>query len=262
MASGFDGKLYVWKNLPDRSGAHPDLVYSMDFGTCDIALWKDTLVLAGDRTVRVWKKLPLEGNLPDLILHERIGGVRLEEIRGVALDDRYFYLADHRAGKVYVWKGIPSADSEPALTLDVEGAWMLSSDGNYLAVSVCFRHMVLIYPVNELKADARPWVIGGHRKDGPPASARFNRVGKALAAGGHLFVAEGFNRVHAWRRIEDACAGQRADAILGQSDFESVRPATGRNKLHTACALSFDGSYLWVGEVKFSERILRFSPTP
>jgi hypothetical protein len=56
----------------------------------------------------------------------------------------------------------------------------------------------------------------------------------------------------------DALEG--ADAILGQPDFDSVRPGTGRNKLHTVSALSFDGSYLWVGEVKFSERLLRFSP--
>jgi len=262
VASGFDGKLYVWKHLPDRSGAHPDLVYSFTPGDCDIALWKDTLALAGGKTVRIWKKLPLDGNLPDVILDKRIGSVQLEDIRGVALDDRYFYLADNRAGKVYVWNGIPSNDSEPVMTLNVEQAWMLSSDGNYLAVSTCFRHMVLVYPVNELRTDAQPRMIGQRARDGRPVSVRFNGVAKALVAGGHLFIAEGFNRVHAWRRIEDACAGQRADAILGQPDFDSVRPGTGRNRLHTVSALSFDGSYLWAGEVKFSERLLRFSPVP
>jgi hypothetical protein len=79
-----------------------------------------------------------------------------------------------------------------------------------------------------------------------------------LASHGHFFVAEGFNRVHAWRKIEDAIGGRRADVILGKDNFEDVQPRIGRNGLHYPSALWFDVSYLWVGEVKFSERLLRF----
>ncbi|MBI4553665.1 MAG: hypothetical protein HY710_15480 [Candidatus Latescibacteria bacterium] len=262
VASDFDRKLYVWKQLPDHSGAHPDLVYTLDFGPWDIAVWQERLVLAGGRTVAVWNTLPLDGHPPDVIFDERIGSVRLEEIRGVALDDRYFYLADHRAGKVYVWKGIPSAESEPVCALNVEQAWRLSSDGHYLTIATAFRHMVVIYPVDDLEFNRRSWVVGMPAGEGRPGPRMFNGVGEAVAAEGHLFVAEGFNRVHVWRRIEDALTGKWADVLLGQRDVESIRPEIGRNRLHTPAALSFDGRYLWVGETKFSERILRFSPMP
>jgi hypothetical protein len=143
----------------------------------------------------------------------------------------------------------------------VEQAWRLSSDGNYLAVATAFRHLALIYRVRELGPDARPAIVGEFSRGGPPLKPQwFNGVATALASHGHFFVAEGFSRVHAWRKIEDALAGQRADVILGKDNFEDVQPRIGRNGLHYPCALWFDGSYLWVGEVKFSERLLRFSP--
>jgi hypothetical protein len=88
----------------------------------------------------------------------------------------------------------------------------------------------------------------------------FNGVPAVTTVNGHLFVADGFNRVHAWRRIEDALAGKWADVVLGENDFDDVKPEIGRNKLFVPAALCFDGSYLWVGETKFSERLLRFSP--
>jgi len=75
-----------------------------------------------------------------------------------------------------------------------------------------------------------------------------------------LFVADtGFDRVLIWNDIADALAGKSADVILGASDFQDTSPQIGADKLFWPCTLAFDGSYLWVGEFKFSERILRFS---
>jgi hypothetical protein len=177
VASDMDRKLYVWKKLPDKSGAHPDLVYSVDCPAWSIALWENNLALAGSTTVYVWKTLNLEGNPPDLIFDDGIGSVRFQDLRGVAMDDRYFYLADSKAAKVYGWKGLPSADSEPAFALDVEQAWRLSSDGNYLAVATAFRHLALIYPVRELGLGARPAVVGEFSRRGPPGKPQwFNGV--------------------------------------------------------------------------------------
>lgn len=172
---------------------------------------------------------------------------------GIATDGTRLLLADTCNNRVLVWTTLPPANVPTDLVLGRK---------NFTGNNSGTGRDQMNWPVNELRGDVRPWVIGGHRTDRPGVSVRFNGVAKALVAGGHLFVAEGFNRVHAWRRIEDACAGQRVGAILGQPDFDSIRPPTGRNRLHTPFALSFDGSYLWVGETKFSEGILRFSPAP
>jgi len=254
VGSDFDRKLYVWKNLPDQSGAHPDLVYALATGPADIALWKENLALAGIDVVYVWKELPVTGKLPDITFIRMIGSVRFGKLVGVAMDDKYFYLADASNNKVYVWNGIPSQNSEPAFVLDVEEPGKLSSDGTYLTVAQNFKHKALVYQVDTLSAAAKPVSIGG--------VGTFNGVPAAGTAGGHFFLVDGgFNRVHIWRNIQDALAGKPADVILG-ANLHRYRYEIGRNTLFAPFSFSFDGSYLWVGEVKFSTRLLRFSPLP
>ncbi|MBI4199405.1 MAG: hypothetical protein HY535_02895 [Chloroflexi bacterium] len=254
VSSDFDRKLYVWKHLPDESGAHPDIVYSFDFGPMDNALLGDTFALAGGQTVLVWNEPPTSGKSPDLVFKDRIGSVQFQQLAGVAMDGTYFYLGDNGAGKVYVWKGVPGPDSEPALVLAVPAASRLSSDGKYLAVATVFEHKALIYPVEGLTAATKPVVIGGPGK--------FNGVPDVAVSHGHLFLVDGgFNRVFIWRNVQDALAGKEADVILGANQHK-YRPELGRNTFFLPYAFSFDGAYLWVAEVKFSNRILRFSPSP
>jgi hypothetical protein len=93
------------------------------------------------------------------------------------------------------------------------------------------------------------------------ASGQFNLPSECLVADGRLFVCNrGFNRVDVWNRVEDALAGRPADALLGASGAQDRTPATTHNKLFMPGSLAWGGGYLWVGEFKFSTRILRFSP--
>jgi hypothetical protein len=48
--------------------------------------------------------------------------------------------------------------------------------------------------------------------------------------------------------------------LLGAKDDSDRSARIGRDKLFWPGALAFDGGYLWVGEFKFSTRILRFRP--
>ncbi|MBI3678922.1 MAG: hypothetical protein HY235_00705 [Acidobacteria bacterium] len=252
VSSDFDRRLYVWKRLPDESGVRPDLVYHLPEPAWQNALWQDTLALAGARTVVVWRNLPLEGQRPDVILRERIGSVQLRELRGVAYDGRFFYLSDFGAGRVYVWEGIPTANSEPKFSLAADRPTRLHSDGTWLLVVRTEGQQIQAYRVDSLSADARPQSIGG--------PGRFNLPEHAIVSSGKLFVADTvFNRVHVWNRMEDAIAGRDADLLLGSPDR---RTQTRQNGLFWPGGLSFDGSYLWVGEFKFSGRLLRYSVQP
>ncbi len=48
MASSFDSKLRVWRNIPDESGADPDLEYFLpSFIAWGAWLYGNTLALAG-----------------------------------------------------------------------------------------------------------------------------------------------------------------------------------------------------------------------
>ncbi len=258
-SSDFERRMYVWKSLPDQSNAYPDFVYDFpEAGAWDNALWGDTLALAGKKTVYLWKKLPLNGELPDVTFTGGIGSVKFEELGGVALDDKYFYLADTE--EVYVWEGIPSPDSEPKFTFSNVGPGRLDSDGQYLAGTVNHNRDIGVWEVGRLSASSKPSIVPVGGSSDPSSSISFNLPGSAMAKDNHLFVADtGFGRVLAWTNLQNALNGKPADVVLGESSLLDVKQEIGRNKLFWPATMAFDGSFLWVGEFKFSGRILRFS---
>lgn len=256
VSSDFDRKLYVYKNLPDESGAHPDFVYSLPDAPWDNELFGDTLALAGKRTVIIWKKLPKNGEKPDLILQNSIGNVSLQELQGVAMDAKYFYLADGgNANKIYVWEGLPAQNSNPKFAISTDKPGRLSSGGKYLAdaaTAVGQDGSIRIYRIDSLSSQSQPVTLGGPGK--------FNLPQGALVSGEHLFVGDtGYNRVLIWKNIEDAISGKAADVTLGAGNFSKKGGIVGRNMFFMPATMAFDGSFLWLGEFKFSERLLRFS---
>jgi len=258
VSSDFHG-LYVWKQLPDQSGAHPDIVYSFK-GTggapWDIALHGNTLAVAGQRAVHIWRTLPLDGQLPDISFTGAIGDVRFSELKGIAIDDRYFYLADAGANAVYVWEGLPTATSAPRFVMPIKSPRRLDSDGTYLAVVTTFDQAVQVYRISELSPGASPAVVGGR--------GRLNLPEGVAVSHGQLFIADTpYSRVLVWRKIEAALAGQwPPDAVIGAPSIDDRHAQIARDRLFWPGAVAFDGSYLWVAEFKFGNRILRFSPSP
>lgn len=262
VSSDFDAKLYVWKNLPDESGSKPDLVYSLPEAPWDNELHGQTLALAGKQSVYIWNSLPTTPKLPDVIINKSAGNTRFGEIKGVAFDDKYFYVADQQAQKIYVWRGMPSTNSDPAFSITVDNPTRISSDGKYLVVTTGSNSggFIKMYDVASLGANAAPIR--------PGVNGRFNLPETASANNGKLIVADtGFNRTLIWNKIEDAATGKPADVSLGkygvdmgQMRQEDARPGIDDNKLFWPGAPFWDGNYLWLGEYKFSERLLRFSP--
>ena len=254
VSSDFDNKLYVYKNLPDQANAHPDYVYP--YGGWDNALYQNTFAEANSRTVYIWKTLPTNDNEPDIVLSDHIGNIQLQEAKGVAIDEKYFYLSDANANKIYVFEGIPTQNSTPKFTLNSDRPLRLSSDGSYLVVANTESSKdignVRVYQVDKLQNDAQPQILKFQ-------SLGTNLPQSAEVSHGSLFVADtGFSRVLVWKKIEDALSGEQPDVVLGQSNLNDTAPAIGKNKTFWPANTAFDGSFLWVGEFKFSERLLRF----
>ena len=268
-SSDFDHRLFVWRNLPDESGAAPDVVYHFCwysnedaarrhhcrdiFGAWDNALHGELFALAGRTRLLIWTELPLEGNLPAYDFKGGVGSVQFEELTGVAMDDTYFYVADKRANLVYVWAGIPDGTHEPVATLPASQPTRLSSDGTWLAANSTMGHGAQLYRVDQIATSGVPSTVGG--------SGTFNLPEGTTVDDGHLFVADtGNSQLLVWRDVADAIAGRSADAILGASGASDILPEISRNQMFWPAATSFDGDYLWVGERKFSGRLIRFSP--
>ncbi len=249
VSSDFDRRLYVWKAVPDESGARPDFVYELPFAPWDGEIHNNRLVLAGKDTVAVWEQVPRNGELPTQILRGRIGTVTPREIRGVAMDDSYFYLGDQDAGRVWVWRGVPQEGEEPLFSLSIRQPARISSDGVHVLVTSSENHTIYVFRVSELGAEALPRVAAG--------SGMFNLPQGAVIREGQVFITDTTgNRVYCWRDVEDLVARRPATAILGTS---GPTPRIGANSFFWPGVPAFDGSYLWVGEFKFSGRMPRFS---
>ena len=66
---------------------------------------------------------------------------------------------------------------------------------------------------------------------------------------------QGKNQVLGWDSIEDAISGKSPQTILGTG-----KGTKDSNAIKMANTIGWDGSHLWIGEFKFSTRVLGFKP--
>ena len=211
-----------------------DYIFHTAFAGTDLTVAGGKLFVAGATAVLGWtSELPSTGAYPDFSLASgSVGTVQFQNLQGVSWDDTWFALSDAGNSQIYVWNGIPDPPRAPDHILatgptGTSTVGSLSSNGTTLA-----------------------------------AVLTFNLPEGVALSGNKLFVADTvFNRVQIWNDFSTAITGSAADVILGQPDnnINDTNPAIGQNTLFWPGFLSFDGSYLWVGEYKFSGRLLRFS---
>lgn len=262
VSSDFDNKLYVWKSIPSQSGTHPDTVYDLDFAPWDNALHNSTFAIAGRQKIQIWtSSLPLDGNPADITFDGQIGTVVFQDIAGVALDDKYLYIADSGAGKVYVWNALPDSTSSPLFSLDISDPGRLSSDGNYLTVVLLSDNKIQIYSVADLSGASSPVTEISEVCSAAGRSSFLNLPQGALVSDNHLFIADtNQSRVFCWESITDAINGSFPEVILGKQDCSNTDPAIGIDSLFWPAGLAFHNDRLWVGEFKFSGRVVGFEP--
>jgi len=264
--SDFDSALYVWKTRPDNSGALPDYIFHTAIPELDLSVAAGKLFVAGRTTVLGWTSgLPSTGAYPDFYLSGGVGAVQFQDLQGVSWDGTWFALSDSGADKIYVWNGIPNPPRNPDHTIatgpaGTSAVGRLSSNGTTLAAVLTQDQKIALYDLTNFNAS--PQYVDGSSVGNPDAPIRFNLPNGVALSGTKLFVADtSFNRVQIWNDFSTATSGSAADVILGQpaNSINDTSPAIGKNTLFWPGAVFFDGSYLWVGEFKFSGRLLRFS---
>jgi len=249
VASDFDRSLSVWNSIPGESMAPPDLFYRrFEEAPWDISVWNDTVLLAGKRGVYGWKEFDGTGALPEIELVDSIGSVEFKELMGVAYNGNYFALSDRSTKLVTIWEGIPVVDSAPLYSFSVpSGPGRLDMDSEWLVIAG--------YPADRtnVKAVRLDQLDQGKLLDIPkwngfPQSASITDIG--------FFITQQSDaKVVGWETIENAIAGESPTKFLGtgkasKSDNEFLMPN----------AVDWDGSHLWIGEFKFSNRLMGFSP--
>jgi len=255
--SGYDGKVYVWRTIPTSNGARYD--YSIDLlrrglFSEDNDLHNGRFVTVGGTSVAIWKTLPDQDQAPDLHFPQGIGPVSFKTLGGVALDERYLYLADSAAGKVYVFDALPDATSTPRFTLDVDWAGRLSSDGTTLAVpSGTPGGKVTLFEIARLGSSAaKLGEIAAAKATAAAGGLRFWPTA-AYLKDGRLYLADAQNNhVYVWNSITAALADVAPDVSLGRVGRHGGSYADG---FMMPAHLLVANGYLWVADFKFSTRL-------
>jgi hypothetical protein len=250
--SSYDKTLYVWKQRPDQSAAAPDFIYHFGEQPQDIAVSGDRVVVAGlMHNIFVWDSLPFAGEGPSRAIHGRLGSVRLQGIQSIAMDDRYFYLLS-RDGLLSVWEGVPEDGQEPLVQVRAEKG-KLATDGQTLLLAgkglwtASVDSLVRGEPLRRVR-------LGG-------VQIQDNTSLVADLGDDSLFVTDrNQNQIWVWNDLTRALGGSSPDAVLGAENRRDTGPEIGRDSVFWPNRVAYDGDYLWVGEFKFSGRMLRFSP--
>lgn len=255
VLAGYNRRIEVWKDIPDESGALPDIIYELNFEPISGEFYKSKFYVIGrggdgGGGLAIWSNIT-GGKQPDVIINREFAGIDLIEARDITFDDKYAYLLAN--DKMYIFKQPFSLDSRPIKEMEFDPCCPLTSiqsnGENLAAVSACSE--VIIFDVDTILSQKPNFV----RLSG------FNLPEDAFIDKDRLFVADTcFNRVLIWDKIPER-GDKKPDVVLGQDSFDrDLPPKYIRDGLFWPGRVWFDGNYLWVVEYKFSNRILRFSP--
>ena len=259
---GFTHQIEVWKDIPDESGAKPDIVYKVPFEPLSGEVYDDKFYVIGRGGNAVggflvwnWDDL-LTGKEPETIEYQNIGNIMLSEGEGITFDDQYAYVSAN--GILYVWDQPFSWNEEPKYEINLGGyIGQISSNGETLAAEYTgSSNTIILIDVETLGNPSPSYVelLTSH------SGVRFNLPGDVFIDDNYLFVADtSFYRVLIWNNIPSS-GNDEPDIVIGQEDFSNgLQPKFTRDGLFMPMGIYFDGSYLWVGEFKFSHRVLRYS---
>ena len=260
IASDFDYKFYIYNSFPTSSGQIYDQSIStktIDIPPWDIALHNNKFVAVGKKKVCIWNDASSLNTSPSTTYTNSIGTATFTELRGVAVDDNLFVVGDYD-GKVWIWYGYPSSSSDnPDITLDYGTAKLgrLSSDGTYLSVIRQDPAGVYIYKVADL--------VGGSTipfKSFTGSDPAINLPNEAITFNGSLAIANtNYSTILLWQDINDFPNTTNMKVIGQATNSSSNIPQIGQNRLFLPATLLYHNNMLWVGETKFSSRIVRFS---
>lgn len=260
VASDFDRKFYVYNTFPTASGRIYDQsisTFSYDLAPWDITVHNDRFIAVGKKKVCIWNNVNSINTAPSTIYNNGIGTAAFNDLRGIAINDNLFCIGDYE-GKVYIWYGYPSGNMDnPDLILNfgMTKLGRLSCDQTYLTVVKQEPAGICIYRVSDLLAgNTTPFK---EFNGGVPA---INLPNEAITFNGSVALANtNYSTVLLWRDI-NTFPDTAGMIVIGQpSNNSSNVPQIGQNRLFLPATLLFHNNTLWVGEVKFSSRIIRFS---
>ena len=251
IGDGMNTRLLCWDETPQSSGQTPDQVIDIQDEIIAMTEHDGTILVAGKWDgLKIWENgTPCDGRPADKTFRNTVGSIDIGNLQSIAYDNKYFYLLDGR-GTLHIWKNIPEEGDEPKFSRELntfEG--ILYSDGKHLSISGMDTFKFV--KVSKLSEDSVFEEI--------QTSDRPQMIGHGIIKDEQVFISDlSQNRVLAWQDLAAAVSGDDPNAILGAKDLEDTDPDKTKSGLFWPLRLDLDGERLWVGEYKFSGRVLSY----
>jgi hypothetical protein len=243
-SSDYDRRMYVWNTAPAQDGAPADFIYLTGFPAWDNTYAEGTLVIAGRDSLAIWDDFT-PGDLPTRVMKSQVGSLTVSDLKGVAFDGTYFAIADGQNDVVAVFEGIPETGQAPLRSYETRGPGRLDMVSGVLAIAP--------------KEGSEIFVVDVTTGDSPralPVRANLPNQAKFLPFG--FAVADtSFHRVQVWESVEAAQRGETPALIIGGEMGD--RPQTTAARFYFPASVEVVGETFYVGEFKFSNRILAFA---
>lgn len=291
IGSDFYSGIAIYNKIPDESKAAADVLINSSWlgGVQQLASNGEKLIAANREAGRIliWNKIPEKDNQkPDVILGTQTdlefwrhgkGKTGLNEPAGVTTDGTRLFVSDKGNNRILIWNQIPTKSQTPAdivlgqtdFDSTEEGAGLdklsspnyLSTDGEKLAVADAGNKRILIWkeiPTENSKPADFSISIINHSGEFVVTS-KISPTSVWIYNNSLFAVDSSSNRVVIWSRFPES-EKDEPDIVIGQKDFLSTYPSNSKDTFHIfPNSVCFDGSFLWVGEMKWSNRLMRFS---
>ena len=246
VSSDFDRSLSIWKQIPGNSGAQPDIVMRrFDQAPWDLVVHGNEVYLVGGNRVWGWKDIEStinSGNYSFDLNAQTIGNITLQEAKGIAYNGTYFAVADSAANAIYVWEGVPTSSDSPTYILqNLSRVARIDMDDTHLAIGCIADSGIKILELSNLSSPTYQDVPG----QDCATEVSLNEKG--------FFIPE-MDKIIGWNSVEEALSGSPPTMSFGGKTDKS------NTGTRMAAGIGWDGYHLWVGEYKFSNRLLGFAP--
>ncbi len=270
----YNGLIGIYKTIPDTYNAIPDYLYHFPpewDSPIDIAVGKDgKMLVLTDSSLLIWNRIPVNGEMYDkrIEFEHCIGRERSR----VETCEEGFLLYSEADKKLYK---LPLSDEAGSFanainSVDVEWVSGLTCDGTYVCAAQEEDRKVTVFNVSDLSKYGEVYFAGTIQKD--VVSAEFEIPKDAIRLPNGQFAVTDNNEIRVWDSLDAAIADRNFTECISMGtldDYELYATSDGIKRrvfqdmatdgsLFKPTYLAYANGHFWVGEFKFSSRLLRY----
>ncbi|MBQ6318973.1 MAG: hypothetical protein IJI23_04205 [Lachnospiraceae bacterium] len=271
----FNGLIGIYKTYPDSENAIPDYLYHFppEWDTpIDVAIDKyGRMLVLTDSSLLIWNQVPLNGELYDKrIEFEHCIGRNSSKVVGC---DEGFILYSQVDKKLYKLPLSEAAESFDNAITQTDAAYIsdLNTDGTYLTAASEEDRRVYVYNVSDLSLYGEVY-SDASRPHKPGDHPDFEVVRGSILLPNGQFLAADQNEIRIWDSLDAAIADREFsnyDVMGALDNYPVLTKENGvlRDASHSVATdgsifkptyMTYSRGHLWVGEYKFSSRLLRY----